>query len=103
MVRWHAKGELCRPIEADAVRKDSLMAKTKTSSKSEPRTDSPSGSSPAVATLRAPGTNSTAPTVSPSIAKSAAPAPAPRHTPPTHEQIAKRAYEIWISKGRPVG
>jgi len=75
------------------------MAKTKSSSKSEPRTETSAG----VATLRAPGTNSTAPTVAPSIAKSATPAPAPRKTPPTHEQVAKRAYEIWISKGRPVG
>lgn len=28
--------------------------------------------------------------------------PAPTPT-PTHEQIAKRAYEIWVAKGRPVG
>ena len=24
-------------------------------------------------------------------------------TPPRHDQIAKRAYEIWIAKGRPIG
>lgn len=29
-----------------------------------------------------------------------APAPAAR---PTHDQIAKRAYEIWVAKGRPAG
>ena len=47
-----------------------------------------------------------------------APKPAPQESPPTpprapsrtaaasnptHDQIARRAYELWIAKGRPVG
>ena len=27
----------------------------------------------------------------------------PPRSKPAHDQIAKRAYEIWVSKGRPVG
>ncbi len=34
--------------------------------------------------------------------KAAAPTP-PALQEPTHEQIAQRAYEIWLRKGRPVG
>lgn len=28
---------------------------------------------------------------------------APEPTPPTHEQIAAKAHEIWQAKGRPIG
>ncbi|MCC6683374.1 MAG: DUF2934 domain-containing protein [Phycisphaeraceae bacterium] len=38
----------------------------------------------------------------PAPVKAAAPTPAALQG-PTHEQIAQRAYEIWLRKGRPVG
>jgi hypothetical protein len=31
------------------------------------------------------------------------PSVTPRSDSPTHEQIAKRAYEIWVARGRPHG
>lgn len=38
-----------------------------------------------------------------SAGKTAAPRPAVAKPAPTHDAIAKRAYEVWIRKGRPVG
>jgi hypothetical protein len=50
------------------------------------------------------------PTANPVSANTSAPATAsaprsvtPSSASPTHEQVAKRAYEIWVAKGRPQG
>jgi hypothetical protein len=42
------------------------------------------------------------PDARPSAADPRAAKPAP-HSPPSHDQIAARAYEIWKSKGSPLG
>lgn len=65
-------------------------------------TSTPTGNG-GTATLTAPA----APTIKAPVTVAAAPAkPQAANWPvtkPSHDQIAKRAYEIWIARGRPVG
>jgi hypothetical protein len=83
------------------------MAKRSTNGgmKAAPR---PGSASTAPVVVQAPSAPPTANPAQASTGTATATASAPRSvTPssasPTHEQVAKRAYEIWVAKGRPQG
>lgn len=92
------------------------MAKRKSSSKSSktsPGSPKDSGAKAPTSSVAGASASSTVTTASsradsgsrsPSIANNTAkPATGSRIDTPSHEQIAKRAYEIWVARGKPQG
>lgn len=70
------------------------MAKNTTTTANAPRKTARSKDAPTAGASASPATPATATKPNP------VPASKPR---PTHAEIAKRAFEIWVRKGRPVG
>ena len=79
------------------------MAKKKTPETPEPAKPKAKAKAPAKAAEPTPAPVAKAAAPKPAKPVAAAPAPVKVVPKPTTEQISKRAYEIWVAKGKPHG